>query len=506
MKNFCVSLLLFLLSFETTQSQPGLNSNTITSESLLRDFDIMKGVLLNYHPGLYRFQDSLAVAKIFDNLQLQLNKDMLLSEAYLHFSKFTASLKCGHTFCNYYNQSAPVRNDLFNKNDKVPFTFFLFDKKMFVEKNVSNSEGLKRGTEILAINNIPVTAIIDTLLKYVKGDGSNNLKRLNDLNLSGLGKFEAFDIFYPLLFPPVNNSYLLKIKQPAQNNIVQINVGTISRTERFALIEKKFGKQPSTLDDLWSFKLLDNEIGYLKIGTFVTNKLTIDWKKFLDTAFDQLNKKNIQNLIIDIRGNEGGDDEVNLILGEKLAKRQIEFPAFKELVRYEIISDEFKPYLDTWDKSFYDRSGQLAAQENGFYTWKKDRNNSIIKQNKNAFQGNTFLLVNAANSSATFFLTSALKRNKIATIVGSETGGNLKGTNGGQLFFLTLPNSKIEIDIPLIGYYPLIVQPDKGITPDIEVALKITDMLSGKDKVLEKTITLIKPKQKHIRQQRHQKK
>lgn len=451
----------------------------------------MKGVMLNYHPGLYRFQDSLAVEKHFKNLEQALGQDRSLSEAYLLFSRFTASLKCGHTFCSYYNQSGITKDSLFNKTDKVPFTFFLFEKRMIVEKNVSNNDVLGQGTEVLEVNNVPVANIIDTLIQYVKGDGNNNLKRLSDLNLSGLGKYEAFDIFYPLLFPPANNVYTLKVKQPGKDAVLKVDMRPVSRTQRFALIEDRYGKQPSTLDDLWSFSLLDNSIGYLKIGTFVTNKLTIDWKKFLDKAFDELDTKKIENLVIDIRGNEGGDDEVNLVLGKKLAKRQIELPAFRELLRYEQVADEFRPYLNTWDRSFYNRGGQVVKQENGFYTWRKDRGNSIIKQNSNAFQGNTYLLVDAANSSATFFLTAGLRQNKIATIIGSETGGNRKGTNGGQLFFLWLPNSKIEIDIPLIGYYPLTEQPDRGLTPDMEVASTIADILSGKDKVLEKAIEQI---------------
>ena len=236
-----------------------------------------------------------------------------------------------------------------------------------------------------------------------------NLKRLNDLNLSGLGKFEAFDIFYPLLFPPINNSYSLKIKQSDKNNTAIISVKSISRTERFTRIENKFGKQPSTFDDLWEFKIINAETAYLKIGTFVTNKLTINWKKYLENAFDEMAKMNIHNLIIDIRGNEGGDDEVNLVLGKKLAKKEIQFPAFKSLLRYVKVSDEYRPYLNTWDKSFYNRSGQLKEQENGFYTSTKERGQSVIKQNNKAFQGNTYLLVDAANSSATFFLTAALE-------------------------------------------------------------------------------------------------
>jgi hypothetical protein len=55
-----------------------------------------------------------------------------------------------------------------------------------------------------------------------------------------------------------------------------------------------------------------------------------------------------------------------------------------------------------------------------------------------------------------------------------------------------VPNSKIAIDIPLIGYYPLTEQPDKGIKPDIEVQLTISDILSNKDKVMEKTVGVIK--------------
>ena len=492
MKRFCISLVLVGCFIVAGRSQSPQGSKTLTSSELLKDFEVLKGVLLNYHPGLYRYQDSATIAKLFNDLEQQLKSDLSLREAYLIFSKFTASLKCGHTFCSYYNQSGSTKDSLFNKKDKVPFTFFLFNKRMFIDKNISENDELKPGSEVLEINNIPVANIIDTLVNYVKGDGNNNLKRLNDLNLTGLGKFEAFDIFYPLLYPPNDYPFSIKMKPFDQASIISIKVNPVSRTERFSLIESKYGKQPSTLDDLWSFKIVNNEVGYLKIGTFVTNKLTIDWKKFINSAFDELEEKNIQDLIIDVRGNEGGDDEVNLLLGKRLAKKQINFPAFKELLRYETVLEEFRPYLTTWDKSFYNRSGQLIKQENGFYTWRKDRNSSIIKQNNNAFQGNTYLLVDAANSSATFFLTAGLKQNSIATIVGSETGGNLRGTNGGQLFFLWLPNSKIEIDIPLIGYYPLTEQPDKGINPDVEVPLTIADILSKKDKTLEKTLELIK--------------
>ncbi len=456
---------------------------------LQKDFEVLKNVLKNYHPGLYRYQDSASIENHFTVLQNELNQNLSTTEFYLILSRFTAKLKCGHTFCSYYNQNKNIQDSIFNLRDKVPFTFYLFEKQMLIDKNLSDSK-MNEGSEVISINNIPVSSIIDSLLPYIKGDGSNDGKRLSDLELSGLGKFEAFDIYFPLLFPPNNSSYELEIKDIGNNVSQMVKVKCVSRAERFDMMEQKYGKQPATYDDLWNFKIINENTAYLQLGTFVTNKLTIDWKKFLAKAFDEVKSKNISNLIIDIRGNEGGDDEVNLVLANYLASKPIAFPEFKQLLTYEKVSDELRPYLKTWDKGFYDRTGKVIDLNNGFYTWKKERQSKVISKKKKAYAGNIYLLVNAANSSATFFLATGLQQNKIATIIGTETGGNRKGTNGGNLFFLRLPNSKIEIDVPLIGYYPLVEQPDEGLTPDIVVLATLEDIKNKKDVVLEKALEI----------------
>ena len=488
-KNFTAIFLIIISSLELF-SQSTDYKKTLSVEELQKDFEILQRVLKDYHPGLYRYQDSAEIEDHFTVLQNALNKNLSVSEFYLILSRFTAKLKCGHTFCNYYNQQKKIQDSIFNLPDKLPFTFNLFEKRILVDKNLSD-KNIQKGNEIISINNIPVPSIIDSLLLYVKGDGNNNGKRLSDLELSGLGKYEAFDIYFPLLFPPIDSSYELEIKDTSGGDSKRVNVRGISRTQRFNLIEQKYGKQPSTYDELWNFEIIRENIAYLQLGTFVTNKLTIDWKKFLANAFDEVRSKKISNLIIDIRGNEGGNDEVNLVLVKHLAYKPIDFPEFRELLVYEKVSDELRPYLNTWDEGFYDRTGKLVDLNNGFYTWKKDAGSKVVKRKRKAFAGNIYLLVNAANSSATFFLATALQQNKIATIIGSETGGNQKGTNGGNLFFLRLPNSNIEIDIPLIGYYPLEEQPDRGLIPDSIVESTLQDVTNNRDPVLEKTLEII---------------
>lgn len=490
-----ISLLLFLIllwgSSTKTSAQDQNNSGLYSSTALLKDFEILKGVLFNYHPGLYRYQDSITIAGHFQKLENELRHDQTLAEAYLHFSELTAKLKCGHTFCSFYNQPKSVKDTLFHLNDKLPCTFYFIDKRMFIDKNLSGNSQLESGTEITAINDIPTEKLIDTLLQYIKGDGNNNGKRLLDLHVTGTGQYEAFDIFHSLLYPPTNNTYTLNIKDIKQQQAFNVTVNTISRKERLTIIENQFGKQAQKIEDQWTYKVLAKGTGYLKIESFVTYNSDFDWKIFLNQRFKEMAEQKIENLILDIRGNEGGSDEVIFYLGELLAKKEIEFPRYQERVSYIKVKEEHRSYLNTWDNEFYDRTGTVTATPFGYYTLKRSEKATRIKTNPKAFNGTTYLLVDAANSSATFFLTAILQRNKLATVIGTPTGGNLKGTNGGQIFFLRLPNTQIEIDIPLIGYYPYGEQPDQGLQPDILIQQSYADKTENRDPVLQKALQLI---------------
>src|SRR5690349_1140584 len=57
-----------------------------------------------------------------------------------------------------------------------------------------------------------------------------------------------------------------------------------------------------------------------------------------------------------------------------------------------------------------------------------------------------------------------LKRQRTVTIRldGQTTGGNQRSINGGAFFFLALPTSGIELDLPLIGRFPEKDRPDVG--------------------------------------------
>ena len=224
----------------------------------------------------------------------------------------------------------------------------------------------------------------------------------------------------------------------------------------------------------------------------------MDWQAYLKNVFSEIRDKGIEHLIIDIRGNEGGADAVGEVLAGYLLAKPLRIEDSSDKLRYEVVPPEVAPFVQTWDLAFKDLRGKVKPLGNGYYTWAKEQNDvTVVKPLKPHFRGQTYLLVDAANSSATFFLAKQAKKYGLATLIGEQTGGNKQGINGGMMFFVHLPNSQIEFDIPLMNFAPKNPQPDEGIFPNVELKESLSDFLADRDVYLEKALELIKAPRKH---------
>jgi hypothetical protein len=168
------------------------------------------------------------------------------------------------------------------------------------------------------------------------------------------------------------------------------------------------------------------------------------------------------------------------------------------MTRYRSTPPALRPYLATWDRSFHDWGEAAQPAGDGFYRLEReglDAEGTRIAPAPPRYRGRLYVLVSAVNSSATFDFARAVRRAGAGTLVGQATGGNLRGINGGAFFFLNLPNSRLEIDLPLIGQFPAQPQPDAGLQPDIRVPPSAAAIAAGRDAELEAVRADLAPEQ-----------
>ncbi len=469
---------------------------TYTPEEIKEDVAILRKTMLYTHPNLFRFQGSLSFEESLKTLEAELLADPGIINVYKSVSKFAAPIKCSHTFTNPWNQGPDVKRAIFHQPDKVPFTFLRIGSRIFMDRNASANNQLEKGLEITHINKIPSSQIMERLAQYITSDGTNYEKRLQRLTLSGQNKFELFDIFFPLEFGSVD-SFQLQLKNLKTEETITATVEAISKTKRTAILSERYPDMNNSFADGWNFKTLDEQTAILKMHSFATFNTDFEWKKFLKNVFNELKTNNISNLIIDIRGNEGGDNEVVEYILKQIIKEKITIKNIPTTSAYRKIPEDIKPHINTWDKRPFDWGKLAKKQANGKYIIKQPLagKTKTYKPNKNGFRGNTFLLTDAENSSATHIMATYVKRYKLATIVGQETGGSQMGVNGGYMFFHRLPNSRVEIDIPILGInlFPTNAStPTGGIQPDVKVEKNAMDFINGVDTELEKVLQLIK--------------
>lgn len=478
-----------LLVFYPLQSAQA-TERLIPAKDLQSDAAILQQAYEALHPGLYRYNTKIQMAKKFALLKQRLNKDQRLQDAYLAFSLFTAGLKCGHSYPNFYNQPDDIARIIIKSGKtRVPFEFRWLGHKMVVTRNLSSDPALIPGSEILSINNIPARKILNTLMTVARADGSNDAKRMDLMSVRGLDEIETFDVYFPLLFPAIDEQMTLRVKRYGDKKELRTVVAGVSFTDREAARRTR-QTSASTQNDLgWTFDMTRPAVALLTLPTFEAYSTKWNWKAYLQSTFTQLATAKVKALIIDIRGNEGGDD-----IGWEIARYLVTAPVsaekYQRLVRYRKIPPALDPYLDTWDMSFKDWGKDATPARNDFYALAAESGADVITPAMPHFTGQVFVLTDATNSSAAFQFAELVHSNKLGTLVGEPTGGNQRGINGGAFFFLRLPNSKIEIDVPLIGRFPTTPRQDAGLQPDVLVKITAHDIATGRDAALEKALRM----------------
>jgi C-terminal processing protease CtpA/Prc len=462
----------------------------LKAEALQKDFAIMRQSYEQHHPGLYKYQSKETIDKAFETCKAALNKDQTLAEAYLNIHKLTSSFKCGHAYPNFFNQEDFLKKELFEGKNALPFHFKLISDRMLVTKSVD--EAIAEGIEIKTINGIKIEKIIETFLPIVRADGSNDGKRRKLLE-NGNQYFEYFDIFFPMYFPMKSEQFDLKVYDFRKKKSSKITVTAMNHAQRDKAIKVKY---PDAEYVKTKFGWLDDKTAILTINDFNNYNSKYNYDSVYQKALYEYKQKGGKNLVIDVRKNEGGNSSEMFKLVQYLIKQPIEYVELQNTWQALKIDPDLKPFVDNkrWAWVWFNQSEKgYDKTPLGQYKGKGADKPQIFEPKKDGFEANVYLLSSPTNSSATYMMVETFKKYKLATVVGQTTGGNQKGVTAGALYFMLLPNSKIEVDVPLIGTDLAIAQnlPDAGVEPDIFVKPSIEDVVNGIDTEMEAVKKLI---------------
>ncbi len=439
---------------------------------------------LSLHRGLHRYSTPAQIAARIDLLERDWLAASSLDARYLALARFLATIRCGHSYPNFFNQRKAVKADLFDRPTRLPFTFRWIDGRMIVLADQSDIATLSPGTEVRAINGVPARAMLQRLIGYVRADGHNDAKRTALLGVSGGDSIETFDVFHGLIYgAPAGGMHRLLIRKPDGRD-ASISMAPISLAAR----QTKMPPQPDGDGPVWDWTMRPDGVALLTMPNWGLYNSKWNWRGWLDDWLSTL--PGARGLIIDLRDNEGGEDCGDPILA-RLIDTPLSPPGYVQKLRFERTPPSIDRYLDTWDNSFRTMGVGGKPLADGFIERPGGKAILTIAPTVPRLTLPVATLIGPTNSSATFqFATMARASGKVR-LFGETTGGNRRGINGGAFFFARLPATGLEFDLPLVGYFATTSQPDAGLEPDVRVAARPADIAAGRDPVLERAVEWI---------------
>jgi hypothetical protein len=464
-KGFLLVIGLFTIAFSTRSQK------VFTPAELKQDCSIIRKALEEAHPGLYRYNSREKIRNELVKLEHKLNKGMTELEFFRLVNPFIAGIGDGHT--KFHRDGRPDDYYAFFEDGYFPYQLYFREGKAYVRRSYVQEATLPAGTEIKSINGRKIEDILQLLFRQILADGDVTSWKYEELSDQFAG--------YYATFLGSSNEFRIGYKEVMGKKGKQ-TVRGVKRNE--------ITKLP-VASDAFQLSYPADKVALLRIPVFqeVTEG---GFASFLSTAFAEIKAKGILSLIIDLRGNEGGTDAFGFELYSYLALKP-----FRYYDRFTTASDgnfSFLQYASLPPQ--FDYLKQFIVKVGHEYHFTAKDGLDLMQPKADAFQHKVYILQNGRSFSVTSEFASIARDNNRAVFVGEESGGTLQGDNSGAFAIVKLPNTKIALAVPLLGYYmhlsPQNANARGGVPVDHTIRATISDVLKNRDVVLEKTLQLIK--------------
>ena len=453
----------------------GLFAQTLSPDQLKEDFRIFRDGLEKFHPEMYRYTAPEVFEEQFEKIESAIKQPMSQQDFYKLLRPVLVSLKDGHI--KWIVQGKDQHYGFFEEK-LFPIQLY-FEKDKVYALNHFSGENIPVLAEVISVNNQPIQSIKDHLMGNLTfGDGE-----------SEGGKFYQLNRYFSAYFSTeygVTETYSV---------VWEVN----GKTEKWSgkgVSKEEIEKNYSRAEEPFSFKMINGWTGILKINRFYSMPGEPDFSQFLKNSFASLKSQGISNLILDLRGNEGGSEKLGIELYSYLALDKFRY--------YDYLSTRPNQKVDFphYTSKIFRLANALSKEKNGVYQTTLGPGRKVQKPNRLAFQGNVIMLLDGQSFSVTTEVASRALSDGRVTVLGQETAGGAEGNSSGFFTITTLPNSKIDLGIPRIGFHMADlspkIDPSRGIIPHETIIPSAESVLSGKDLVMERALQkVVRPESNH---------
>lgn len=388
-----------ILSYQDDTTHP--LASMLTVQQMKQDIDSWLNWVDATHPNVaIRFNRDHRFKTRVKELMTAIDKPMNQQQFLAHISQLNSEFNDGHMNLFLPSQSKIIDYAVEQGQGLFPFEVLIDNGRLFITSALGGENSSVTGQQIIGINGRDVSQVYAQLIARGYGDTEQHRAAL---------LANKFALYYWLF---------IEQKETFQLTLSDNKVITVPATRN-----KPRSLQRASFEQQFDFQILDDKSALLTINLFWWQ----DKQRFYDftkSVFTTIKKKNIKHLIIDVRKNFGGDDDM-----------------WKQgILTY--IAD--KPYRHThaYVKKIIAKYMDEGETEGDVVSKEYDKFEQAHPEHPLHFNGKVTVLVGSLTYSSAILFANTVQDFGFGEVAGQPSAGYSWQTGGIQFF--TLPHSDLR--------------------------------------------------------------
>ena len=455
----------------------------LTRAEAIADYRQMASSIKEIYPSLEDFMTEEEYDAFVEEEIAKIPENITLKEFAYLIMNFNRKVHDSHMWFDY---GIPLDNDgtispvMFARvNDKVRIIVTTDEYKAYTGREITHING--KHVDTLYMEIVPRTSMIYDV--QVESVVEQELASPFTNHLYYKGDKDAFKAKKATLTFSDGEELTVPLMEFNQNTISQFDWKTM---ENWFISQYMVYRKGN-----WETMKSNDSTACMRLNNFELMETEVD---SMLVFLDLLEKKGYKNLIIDLRGNPGGNPDVVYKLVDALMDEPIKREGGYMKVNTQTIKS---PTLNYPSGTVMFEDYKEIPGRKGFYKISDPDENTPSDTIKALYTGRVYVLINANSASASTQFAGIMKRNARGYVIGRETKTAYHTMNALKFAEIGLPNSHFKCHIPMVRIVSdEFVSDDfpygRGVIPHLTIPFTYEEMTNNGEMIYNKALELIR--------------